>query len=149
MQLRNRQVLLLILASAASAVFAVRGVSKRERDLVPVDALPTPQWDSVLSVWHDRDVEIPDSARVGVPTTVRVTTTHSDACVRTAGTELNVSDLVATVRPHDFIGTAMPCGAAVTEIQHETAITFLRRGVATIRIERRGGLPLERRIVVR
>ncbi|WP_367887966.1 hypothetical protein [Pseudogemmatithrix spongiicola] len=103
----------------------------------------------MLSIWQDRDVEIPDSARVGVPMTVRVTTTHSDACVRTAGTELRVSDLVATVRPHDFIGTAMPCGLAVTDVQHETAITFLRTGVATIRIERRGGVPLERRVVVR
>ena len=149
MQLRHARVLLLIVAGTASTFVAACGASEREGVSANDDLSAVAEWDSVLSTWQDTAVHIPDSTRVGSPTPIRVTTTHATTCVRSAGTEVRVVDMVAVVRPHDFVGRDMICGAAVTDVVHEASVTFVRTGMATVRVERRGGAPLERRVVVR
>lgn len=139
-----------LLVAMAAVVFAAVYVSSRPfREDPPVADIPSARWDSLPSSWTRGGAVIPDSMAVGVPATIRITTEHSDTCVRSGGTEIRVDDLIATIRPHDFVGSGMVCGAEVTSIVHETSITFYRAGVATIRVEGRSGAPLERRVVVR
>ena len=144
---RRETTLLALMVAVGSLAFY--GRSRPSPDPLPTANWPPPRWDTLLVAVDRGGVIVPDSMTVGVPATIRTTTQNSHTCIRNGGTDVRFDGLAATIHFYDIVGSGMPCGAEMTYIEHDASITFQRAGVATLRVERRNGRPLEWRVVVR
>jgi len=103
---------------------------------------------------HLRSLVAPDSARAGVPFTVRVTTFGSSSCTRADGAEVRVAGSVAEIVPFDrHAGGMRACTDDLASFPRDVAIRFDAAGPATVRVRGAAlnGTPsvLERTVVVR
>jgi hypothetical protein len=93
---------------------------------------------AVLAFYGDTaSVEMPESTRVGEPTTVRVTS-FGGGCIRPDSTESEVSGLTAVVRPYRLEPTQLPpntfCPANLRFDQNVVQVRFSQAGRARVRI---------------
>ncbi len=102
-------------------------------------------------------IEVPDTAQVGVTTTVTVNTVGG-TCTQQGDTEVSVTGLTAEIRPFDLAFRVRPanvvCSTSATYFPHRARVTFSSTGTATIRVIGLEGFDdstavVERQMVVR
>lgn len=79
----------------------------------------------------DPHVEVPESARPGVPFTVALTT-YGSGCASKVRTEVVQHADRATITPYDASEEGKPCRALLVALRHEASLQFSKPGTASI-----------------
>lgn len=84
-------------------------------------------------------LEVPDTARVGKSFTATVRTVGRNGCWSSAGEDVSVDGLTATIVPFDSTGQRenVACTMALTSLLHEVELSFGEAGEAVVRVQGR------------
>jgi hypothetical protein len=84
-------------------------------------------------------LEVPDTVRVGESFTATVRTVGRNGCWSSAGEDVSVDGLSATIVPFDSTGQRedVACTMALTSLLHEVGLSFGEAGEAVVRVEGR------------
>lgn len=92
---------------------------------------------AMISFYGDSSIHVPDTASVGAPLLVRVTS-YGGGCVRGGITRTTTQGLVAIVEPLDSVVVRQPpnrdCTLELGEYVHSATVQFGVTGTAAVRI---------------